>query len=533
MFAGERSGRTGGVSRRKAAATPTTAESLRVHSLLRREFADWCQREGLESTLKALQKELGNKGITIGGTDSSCAPQPGNPSTPSTSTHAITSSSSAPQHGRLATVKKTGGIQAQAPKDTNTKGIAQSTTPISITESESGSGTDSDEESSDSDSSKSSSSSSSSGESDSDSSKSSSSPTKSDKPAHLTAAKNTGGIAAQAPEKVIGQSTKPIPIAGSESGSGTDSDEESSDSDSTAKSPSSSTKSGSDSSSSATKSQKPETLAAVKKTGGIITQTPKNTDKKKVIGQSTQPIVITGSDSSSGTESSDEESSDSDSSKSSSSSSSSSSTEDSDSSTSSSAESDSDSSDSSSSSDSDSDSSDSSSSSDSDSDSSDSSSSSDSDSSSSSSTESSSDSSNSSSSSSASSTSSSSTETDSDSRDQESLANPTPASNSVSATKRKALSPPQSPDAKRIKAPEPSSSATLNPPTASNSTQGLVNDGKQKKTNAPFRRVKAEEIALDQRLSDNSFLAKGGAEGSYGYKAHQDLIVTRGKAFTV
>jgi hypothetical protein len=36
MFAGERSGRTGGVSRRKAAATPTTAESLRVHSLLRR-----------------------------------------------------------------------------------------------------------------------------------------------------------------------------------------------------------------------------------------------------------------------------------------------------------------------------------------------------------------------------------------------------------------------------------------------------------------------------------------------------------------
>ncbi|PLW56411.1 hypothetical protein PCANC_03479 [Puccinia coronata f. sp. avenae] len=500
MFAGERSGRTGGVSRRKAAATPTTAESLRVHSLLRREFADWCQREGLESTLKALQKELGNKGITIGGTDSSCAPQPGNPSIPSTSTHAITSSSSAPQHGRLATVKKTGGIQAQAPKDTNTKGIAQSTTSISITESESGSGTDSDEESSDSDSSKSSSSSSS-GESDSDSSKSSSSPTKSDKPAHLTAAKNTGGIAAQAPEKVIGQSTKPISIAGSESGSGTDSDEESSDSDSTAKSPSSSTKSGSDSSSSATKSEKPETLVAVKKTGGIITQTPKKTDEKKVIGQSTQPIVITGSDSSSGTESSDEESSDSDSSKSSfSSSSSSSSTEDSDSSTSSSAESDSDS---------------------------------NSDSSSSSSTESSSDSSNSSSSSSASSTSSSSTETDSDSRDQESLANPTPASNSVSAIKRKAFSPPQSPDAKRIKAPEPPSSATLNPPTASNSTQGLVNDGKQKKTNAPFRRVKAEEIALDQRLSDNSFLAKGGAEGSYGYKAHQDLIVTRGKAFTV
>ncbi|EGG05321.1 uncharacterized protein MELLADRAFT_87980 [Melampsora larici-populina 98AG31] len=55
---------------------------------------------------------------------------------------------------------------------------------------------------------------------------------------------------------------------------------------------------------------------------------------------------------------------------------------------------------------------------------------------------------------------------------------------------------------------------------------------KEKKSNAPFRRIKAEEIQLDQRVADNSFLAKGGAQGSYGHKAHMDLIVTRGKAFT-
>ncbi|KAG0145195.1 hypothetical protein CROQUDRAFT_46122, partial [Cronartium quercuum f. sp. fusiforme G11] len=57
-------------------------------------------------------------------------------------------------------------------------------------------------------------------------------------------------------------------------------------------------------------------------------------------------------------------------------------------------------------------------------------------------------------------------------------------------------------------------------------------DSGQKKSNAPFRRVRAEEIQVDQRVADNGFLAKGGAEGSYGHKAHMDLIVTRGKAFT-
>ncbi|KAI8901100.1 SRP40, C-terminal domain-containing protein, partial [Globomyces pollinis-pini] len=32
-------------------------------------------------------------------------------------------------------------------------------------------------------------------------------------------------------------------------------------------------------------------------------------------------------------------------------------------------------------------------------------------------------------------------------------------------------------------------------------------------------------------LKDNTFMGKGGAEGSYGHKAHMDLIVTRGKGF--
>ncbi|CAG8604707.1 5321_t:CDS:2 [Funneliformis caledonium] len=46
------------------------------------------------------------------------------------------------------------------------------------------------------------------------------------------------------------------------------------------------------------------------------------------------------------------------------------------------------------------------------------------------------------------------------------------------------------------------------------------------------RRINPDEVEfLDERLKDNSFLAKGGAVGSYGYKAHNDLIVTRGKDF--
>lgn len=37
---------------------------------------------------------------------------------------------------------------------------------------------------------------------------------------------------------------------------------------------------------------------------------------------------------------------------------------------------------------------------------------------------------------------------------------------------------------------------------------------------------------LDERLKDNSYIAKGGSdEKSYGWKAHQDLIKVRGDRF--
>ncbi|KAI8607443.1 SRP40, C-terminal domain-containing protein, partial [Chytriomyces sp. MP71] len=48
-----------------------------------------------------------------------------------------------------------------------------------------------------------------------------------------------------------------------------------------------------------------------------------------------------------------------------------------------------------------------------------------------------------------------------------------------------------------------------------------------------FQRIKAEQVEFaNERLKDNRFETKGGAISSYGMKAHQDLIVTRGKKFT-
>ena len=50
----------------------------------------------------------------------------------------------------------------------------------------------------------------------------------------------------------------------------------------------------------------------------------------------------------------------------------------------------------------------------------------------------------------------------------------------------------------------------------------------QKKSNEPFRRVKAENITIEkEELKDNSFKAFD----SWGAKANQDLIVTKGKSF--
>ncbi|KAJ2799665.1 jun-like transcription factor [Coemansia helicoidea] len=51
--------------------------------------------------------------------------------------------------------------------------------------------------------------------------------------------------------------------------------------------------------------------------------------------------------------------------------------------------------------------------------------------------------------------------------------------------------------------------------------------------NTPFCRVRPEEVVYaDERLKDNRYLSKGDVDNDFGYKAHKDLIVTRGKAFT-
>ena len=58
-------------------------------------------------------------------------------------------------------------------------------------------------------------------------------------------------------------------------------------------------------------------------------------------------------------------------------------------------------------------------------------------------------------------------------------------------------------------------------------------DIKPKKRNAPFRRVISENIKVDDRLNDNSYLAKKGARTEeYGHQAAKDLLKVRGKDFT-
>ncbi|KAJ2607520.1 jun-like transcription factor [Coemansia sp. RSA 1365] len=49
----------------------------------------------------------------------------------------------------------------------------------------------------------------------------------------------------------------------------------------------------------------------------------------------------------------------------------------------------------------------------------------------------------------------------------------------------------------------------------------------------PFCRIRPEDVVYaDERLKDNTYISKGETNGDFGYKAHKDLIVTRGKAFT-
>ncbi|VEL11336.1 unnamed protein product [Protopolystoma xenopodis] len=48
---------------------------------------------------------------------------------------------------------------------------------------------------------------------------------------------------------------------------------------------------------------------------------------------------------------------------------------------------------------------------------------------------------------------------------------------------------------------------------------------------APYRRVRDDEVNLIPALSNNSFEAKLGAQGSWGERANQALKLTRGKEF--
>jgi len=55
--------------------------------------------------------------------------------------------------------------------------------------------------------------------------------------------------------------------------------------------------------------------------------------------------------------------------------------------------------------------------------------------------------------------------------------------------------------------------------------------GSKKTANAPFRRIQNYgEIVVDKKVSDNSFESKAGFD-TWGAKASQDLIVTKGKSF--
>ena len=92
---------------------------------------------------------------------------------------------------------------------------------------------------------------------------------------------------------------------------------------------------------------------------------------------------------------------------------------------------------------------------------------------------------------------------------------------------------PQPPAKKAAIEATPPRSATSN---AANNNQENINGNVNAKNSTGktfFQRVKADEVEFeDDRLRDNSFLAKPNAENCYGFKAHQDLIVTRGKGFT-
>merc|ERR1712096_388702 len=122
---------------------------------------------------------------------------------------------------------------------------------------------------------------------------------------------------------------------------------------------------------------------------------------------------------------------------------------------------------------------------------------------------------------------------DSSSSDEE---KPTPVANPA---KRKSSASDSSSDEEEVKKPvqkkqklsSPAVSKASNTPSPADS--GIEDDKKgkfasAKKTNTPFRRVVSEEIAVNPNLADNSANA---SFDTWGAKATQDLIVTKGKSF--
>lgn len=69
-------------------------------------------------------------------------------------------------------------------------------------------------------------------------------------------------------------------------------------------------------------------------------------------------------------------------------------------------------------------------------------------------------------------------------------------------------------------------------PKASNPHQKGNGEGKPRKANTPFSRIKVDEIRFeDERLKDNTFESRKAAANDYGVKASADLVMTRGAGF--
>ncbi|KAI9033330.1 SRP40, C-terminal domain-containing protein [Hyaloraphidium curvatum] len=103
-------------------------------------------------------------------------------------------------------------------------------------------------------------------------------------------------------------------------------------------------------------------------------------------------------------------------------------------------------------------------------------------------------------------------------------------SSSESESEKKAKKAP--PPAKKHKKDEDAGKVTpAGTKQASNS--GSANGNASSKKGTPFQRVDPTTVEfVDERLKDNSFLAaKKASTNDFGYKAHLDLIVTRGKGF--